>query len=223
MIALRPSALAATTESGRLLASLLWVAAVATAPPGPVALLAAAGVTGALLVRHGARRLGRLLFPATVMVAGTTLPIAVSFGASHGLLVGARALLAVASAAALLGGTPASRLAPALRGLGIPSAVTTTLAAALRLSGLLVDEGRRLVLARRLRGDRSILAGGAVLGALFTRAVTRAERMDLAMALRGYRGEVTVSGPRLVLGDLPGIAAAAVLGVLVHVAPRLVG
>src|SRR5262249_12537789 len=128
---------------------------------------------------------------------------------------------AAATAVAIAGSVPAHELAPALAALSVPRAVATVLGAALRQTSVLGEEGRRLVLARKLRGATGHVQGARVVGTLFTRAAARAERIDLAARLRGCSPARSLTRSRLTRVDAVPVAIAAVTAVSIHVAGRL--
>ena len=86
----------------------------------------------------------------------------------------------------------------ALRGLGVPAVLTSTLALVYRYLFVLVDEALRLERARAARTFRpaslrrigfEVRVFGAILGSLFLRAYNRSERVYQAMLARGFDGE----------------------------------
>ncbi|MGQ9552561.1 MAG: cobalt ECF transporter T component CbiQ [Anaerolineae bacterium] len=85
----------------------------------------------------------------------------------------------------------------ALRGLGVPPVLTSTLALVYRYLFVLVDEALRLERARAARTFRPVSLRyigsearvfGAMLGSLFLRAYNRSERVYQAMLARGFDG-----------------------------------
>lgn len=101
-----------------------------------------------------------------------------------------------------LAATTAPRLLPVgLQRLRLPSLITTIVVLMLRYIDLLVDEARRMRLARLSRGDdprtlRQAAATARGVGGLFLRSYERGERVHLAMLSRGYTGELPELEPR---------------------------
>jgi cobalt/nickel transport system permease protein len=88
--------------------------------------------------------------------------------------------------------TPLPELLSALRRLGLPSVMLTTLALMCRYLPVLAEEARRMERARASRtfSPKRRLAWqnlGAILARLFVRTADRAERIYLAMCARGWR------------------------------------
>jgi energy-coupling factor transporter transmembrane protein EcfT len=156
-----------------------------------------------------------------VMMGASILPIAVSTSPERAGLVLLRALLAATTAIAVAGATTRENLGPALCALGVPRVVGAVLASALRQTTVLRTEGRRLLLARRLRGRAGYGDGAAILGVLFSRAATRAERVDLAMQLRGFVPEQAMERVRLGRHDAPLVAIAVAAAAAIHWTGRL--
>jgi cobalt/nickel transport system permease protein len=83
----------------------------------------------------------------------------------------------------------------AMRGLGFPALLVTTMQFALRYLAVIADEAQRMMRARDLRGrprrlrDRARVAG-AIIGTLFLRSSARAARVAQAMAARGFTGDM---------------------------------
>ena len=86
-------------------------------------------------------------------------------------------------------------LLEALRRLGMPQVVAVQLGFLYRYIFVLIDEAMRIRRARDFRGaalapvGRRLAATGGVIGTLFIRTLDRSQRVHLAMAARGYRGE----------------------------------
>jgi energy-coupling factor transporter transmembrane protein EcfT len=210
------------SPSGQLVVAIALVAAIATAPLGRGALSAAAFVTTVAVIAFGqARRIGRAAVPMLLMIGASIVPIAVSSSTERAGLVALRALLAATTAMAVAGATTKESLAPALGALGVPGVVAAVLASALRQTTVLRTEGRRLLLARKLRGRAGYGDGAALLGILFARAATRAERVELAMRLRGFAPEQAMERMRLGRRDAPLVAIAGAAAAAIHLAGRL--
>jgi energy-coupling factor transporter transmembrane protein EcfT len=209
------------SPAGKLVVTVVLVTAMATAPLSAAALAVASGVALAAVLGFGPARTRRALVPAALVIALSLVPIAFSAGAQHALRVAVRALAAASTAIAVAGSVPAHELGPALSALYVPRAVAAVLGSALRQTAVLRDEGRRLTLARRLRGVSSRTAGAGVLAVLFTRAAGRAERIELAARLRGFSPAGAVTRARLTWPDAPAMAASAGAAIAIHVAGRL--
>lgn len=91
--------------------------------------------------------------------------------------------------------TPFALLLEAMRRLGMPRMIVMQLGFLYRYLFVLIDEAMRVRRARDFRGaalapvGRRLAATGGVIGALFSRTLDRSQRVHLAMAARGYRGE----------------------------------
>ncbi|MCY2993551.1 MAG: cobalt ECF transporter T component CbiQ [Planctomycetota bacterium] len=96
---------------------------------------------------------------------------------------------------ALMCTTRFALLLEALRRLGLPHVVVLQLGFLYRYIFVLIDEAMRVRRARDFRGaalaslGRRLAATGGVVGTLFIRTLDRSQRVQLAMAARGYRGE----------------------------------
>jgi cobalt/nickel transport system permease protein len=96
---------------------------------------------------------------------------------------------------ALMCTTPFALLLEALRRLAMPPVVVMQLGFLYRYLFVLIDEAQRVRRARDFRGaalapaGRRVAAAGGVIGTLFLRTLNRSQRVQLAMAARGYRGE----------------------------------
>ncbi len=92
--------------------------------------------------------------------------------------------------------TPFSLLLEAMRRLAVPRIVVLQLGFLYRYLFLLMDEAMRIRRARDFRGaalapvGRRMAATGGVIGALFVRTLDRSQRVQLAMAARGFCGEL---------------------------------
>jgi energy-coupling factor transporter transmembrane protein EcfT len=204
--------------AARVLVSLLAVVGIATAPLGstPSALCAVAVVLGLLAWTRPEPRLlmRRGIWPLLGIIA-LALPIAFAEPERAGSLA-ARAVLAVTAALAIGSTIPSSRLGSALAALGVPASLAAVIATVLRQVDLLVVEGRRLSLARSLRGARGASASVDTLATLLARSAARAERVELAMRLRGYAIDRSRPGVSLALRDMPLLMIAAAASVAIH-------
>jgi cobalt/nickel transport system permease protein len=103
--------------------------------------------------------------------------------------------LGVLALTAMMCATPFALLLEAMRRLGMPQVVVMQLGFLYRYLFVLIDEAMRVRRARDFRGaalapiGRRLAAVGGVIGTLFVRTLDRSQRVHLAMAARGYRGE----------------------------------
>jgi cobalt/nickel transport system permease protein len=86
-------------------------------------------------------------------------------------------------------------LLEAMRRLSMPQVIVMQLGFLYRYLFVLIDEAMRVRRARDFRGaalapaGRRLAAVGGIVGTLFVRTLDRSQRVHLAMAARGYRGE----------------------------------
>jgi energy-coupling factor transporter transmembrane protein EcfT len=181
-------ALASPSAAGRLLATLVVVGGVATAPlpERRTALVLAAVVAAAALgwARPRLAWLWRRALAASLAVTALTIPFVLAGRPDRAAEVGVRAGLALTITLASASRLELRELPVALVSLRVPRELASTLHALLWQLEHVADEGRRLLLARRLRGATGVI-GPEVLSALFARTTLRAERVELAVALRG--------------------------------------
>ncbi|MDF5751606.1 cobalt ECF transporter T component CbiQ [Spongiactinospora sp. TRM90649] len=159
-----------------------------------------------------------------VHVAGLSLSLA---GLWAGWNILAKATLGVAASVLLAATTEPRDLLLGARRLRMPALLVQIAMFMLRYMDVILDEMRRMRVARESRGfvardlrHAPVLARSA--GALFIRSYERGERVHLAMLSRGYTGsmpvirEMTASARQwLMAALLPGVALAVlVLGVL---------
>lgn len=96
---------------------------------------------------------------------------------------------------ALMCTTRFALLLEAMRRLGMPKVVVIQLGFLYRYIFVLIDEAMRVRRARDFRGaalapvGRRLAAVGGIIGTLFIRTLDRSQRIQIAMAARGYRGE----------------------------------
>jgi cobalt/nickel transport system permease protein len=109
--------------------------------------------------------------------------------------IAAKFALGVMALTALMCTTPFALLLEAMRRLGMPQVLVLQLGFLYRYLFVLMDEAMRVRRARDFRGaalapaGRRLAAAGGVIGTLFLRTLDRSQRIQLAMAVRGYRGE----------------------------------
>lgn len=173
----------------RLFASVALVSSLAFAPPTGVS-LATAGVACVLVLaleRPALRRLALRALLALLALGALALPIALGRGGGEGVEVALRSGSATLVALALSTTWRAHELGPALAALGVPRALGEVVSHMTRQFAGVADEGRRLVLARKLRGGDGAVSVELV-STLLIRTALRAERVGLAAELRrgGY-------------------------------------
>lgn len=112
----------------------------------------------------------------------------------------ARSWISVALGVLLTATTPAVELVRALRSLGVPRVLASTVLLAYRYIFVIAEEAQRLMRARDARSGAlpGYRAGGSVgwrgrvlgamVGSLFLRSIERSERVYAAMLARGYDG-----------------------------------
>jgi cobalt/nickel transport system permease protein len=185
----------------KVLATVLFVLAVALVPRGdvfwPYAIDAALLLAVAAAARTSPRLLaGRLAIEAPFVLFVVLLPI-VSGRAGVWLALGilCKATLAVLATGVLAWTTPAPDILRGAERLGAPRQLTAIAGFALRYLQVLLDELRRMRLARAQRGDEArwlwqAQGLGRTLGALAVRTFERGERVHAAMLARGYDGRL---------------------------------
>jgi cobalt/nickel transport system permease protein len=153
-------------------------------------------------VRFLTRRVFTLLpFAAFFAFTAPFLPGTPLENAARAGLIVAKAATSLLAATALAAATPWHDLLHGLTQLGVPRALTLVLHFVHRYVFVLWEEVTTLRRARdaRLCGPlplrASLVSSGGMLGALFLRSLERAERVEAAMAARGFGG-----GEWLVLG-----------------------
>ncbi len=152
-------------------------------------------------------------------VAALMVPWVVTGDIEHALEVGARASAATLIALAFASTLPLRELSPALRALGVPAVFASTISTMLWQLSNVAAEGRRLVLARKLRGVRGVV-GPEILAELFLRSTARAERVELAMSLRGAHSASTNRRTGLGAEDVLGALACGAVSVGLHLLAR---
>ncbi len=175
-----------TTAPGRLLCCIALVIGIATCPLSGAGTLASAILFGAaaIAIAPAPRPFLRRLAYASLVVVALVGPFYFSVGASAALARGGRALLASATALCFAATLKPTELGPAMRGIGVPAKLSSIISVMMRQLTQLGEEGRRLLLARKLRGATGMI-GPDVLASLLVRSSRRAEKLELALTLRG--------------------------------------
>jgi cobalt/nickel transport system permease protein len=184
----------------KVLATVLFVLAVALVPRGR--LVWPYAVDGALLavVAVAARTpvsllAGRLAVEAPFVLFAVVLPFAAPDGLWLAFGIVAKATLAVLATGVLAWTTPAPEILRGAERLGAPRQLTAIAGFALRYLQVLLEELRRMRLARVQRGDDprwlwQARGTAGMLGALAIRSFERGERVHAAMLARGYDGRM---------------------------------
>ncbi|MGH8792365.1 MAG: cobalt ECF transporter T component CbiQ [Stackebrandtia sp.] len=149
----------------------------------------------------------------TLQLLGTALSIDGLYGAWN---VFAKATLGVWASLILAATTPVNALLAGLDRLRCPAVVVQIATFMVRYVHVMIDEARRMRMARLARGDdpRFLwqLRGYAFgLGALFLRSYERGERVYVAMLSRGYDGRMPLAATLPVARPAHWSAAAALL------------
>jgi cobalt/nickel transport system permease protein len=141
--------------------------------------------------------------------------------------IAAKATLAVLAAAVLAATTTAPDVVSGLQRLRVPRALTAVGGFAIRYLQVVLDELRRLQVARVARGDDARWLGQArtvarTAGALAVRCFERGERVHGAMLARGFAGRLpdVAGAPRGRAGAWLAAAAAVLPSVLATLAAR---
>jgi cobalt/nickel transport system permease protein len=213
-----------TSPAARLLCSAIVVVGLATAPRRLSSGLASLALV--LFVLWAASVAWRRLLWRGLVLALTSsallVPLAVTGRAADALFSGARVLCAGVAALGFAATLPVAELAAALGALRVPRSLTGTIEIMLRQLVELEREGRRIALALALRGARGRVLATSTAGALFVRSIERAERVDLAMRLRGYDPGSPAPSARLRAADAPALCVALACALSVHVVAQLV-
>jgi energy-coupling factor transporter transmembrane protein EcfT len=156
----------------------------------------AAAATACVLVatRPSGRWLVRALGLALLPLGAVVLPLWLT-DAELGARITTRALCVAVATLAFASTQKPHELGAALRGLGVPRSLSAVVATLTRQAARLVPEGRRLLLARELRGARTWWVGPDVMAHLLVRTTRRAERVALAAELRGASAGVPRPAP----------------------------
>lgn len=207
----------------RLLGGVTCLVSAATAPAASwSAVLTAALIAAVLLVLGRPRAIACALVMGSALAMGASLtwPLIVAGDAHRAAALIARSLSATAMAIAVGSTFTDVELGATLRWFRLPRALVDAVETLFTGLGLLGPLGERMALARRLRGARGFSAGGELLAGLFVLSVERAERLALGRQLRGYDDRSMRSSVRMAWSDVPGLAGAAVAGILVHAVAR---
>ncbi len=115
-------------------------------------------------------------------------------GIEAALLIIGRAWVSVGVTLVLVLTTPLPAILSALDRCHVPRGFLETCSLVYRYLWVLLDEGGRLLLARRLRGGPVApwRSGGAMLATLFVRSLDRGHRIEVALRLRGYQGTLPI-------------------------------
>ncbi len=173
----------------RITCLVVLAAGIATAPLGSsssrwaLALLLLALL---LITRPRFSWLARRLGPALLALGALLVPLALSMDLARVVVIALRAVGAALASACLASTIPLRELGPALVAVGTPRSLASAVHTLLWQLDHVGAEGRRLMLARRLRGAERF--GPEVLSQLLVRTAARAERVDLAMRLRSADG-----------------------------------
>ena len=182
----------------KVLATILFVVAVALVPRGqmvwPYAIDAALLAAVAVAARTPPALLaGRLVIEAPFVLFVVVLPFAAEDGLWLAFGILAKATLAVLATGVLAWTTPAPDILRGAERLHVPKTLVAIAGFALRYLQVLLDELRRMRLARVQRGDDprwlwQARGTGRTVGALVVRTFERGERVHVAMLARGYDG-----------------------------------
>jgi cobalt/nickel transport system permease protein len=156
-------------------------------------------------------------------------------GAEAVATIMARSWIAVAAAVLLTATTSVTDLLQAIRSLGLPRLLVSTVAFTYRYVFVLGDEAARMMRARESRSaalpgraaGRSVWWRGRILGymvgSLFVRSLERSERVHAAMQARGYDGEVRILrlAPPLRAVEVAAAGSLVLYGGLVQLGTRL--
>lgn len=205
------------SPAGRVLCAAVAVAAVATAPLFESRLRIGAVIVsiGAAMVlgRPRPRWLARRGAAAGLTAAALVVPFVLAGQTARAADVAFRASAAIALALSFAATLSLAELPRALATLRAPRALSGAVHALLWQLEHVGDEGRSLLLARRLRGARGAF-GPEVLSSLLARTAARAERVEVALALRGV--QTPESRDRLSRADIAASVAVLVLGIALH-------
>jgi energy-coupling factor transporter transmembrane protein EcfT len=178
------------SAAGRIATAIALVVGIATLPVDSLrrALLILSIVAISIAVaRPRARWLVGRASATSVAIFAVTIPLLLAAEPARALAIGFRALAAALVALAIASTLSIAQVPRALRALGMPQILASTIYAMVWQLEHVSDEARRLLLARRLRGATGI--GPGVMTSLLVRTRLRADRVSLAMELRGATAE----------------------------------
>jgi energy-coupling factor transporter transmembrane protein EcfT len=174
----------------RLLSLVGLVVIVAALPPTMpwLAISAAVALVVAVVAFAGVQGRGpalRRLAAGVTLAALALVPMALSLGPGAAAPRLLRAVFCLTIALSMGATLSRSELVRALESLRVPRTLTQTVRVLLHTLASLERVGKGLVLARKLRGGSSFGSLLSVIPGLFLASATRAEKVDLAMSLRG--------------------------------------
>lgn len=148
--------------------------------------------------------------------------VIVSCGMLSAAVIAMKAMITLSSLLSLMTLMPFHRFGTALRSLAVPEVFVTQLLLVYRYSFLLSEEAAMMQKARDLRSfdgrGKGPIVTAKLIGSLLIRTTSKAERIYMAMAARGFR-EGLAPKPRIPLSlrELGTIACAFVLFVIVRI------
>lgn len=182
----------------KVLATILFVLAVALVPRGHVVWPYAVDATLLLIVAIAARTDPRMLASRlAIEIPFVLFVVLLPFVAEDGLWLAfgivAKATLAVLATGVLAWTTTGPEILRGAERLGLPRQLVAIAGFALRYFTVIADEFRRMRIARLQRGDNArwlwqSKAATKGIGALAVRTFERGERVHVAMLARGYDG-----------------------------------
>ncbi len=204
-------------DTTRIVCALVLASGIATAPLAgrvELGLLALALLVTYALERPGSRWLASRVGPLVLGIVALLVPLWLTGDVARANRLALRAFAAAWCATLILSQLTLPRLAPALRALGVPLALRSAIHTLVWQLEHVAEEGRRLILARELRQARRF--GPEVLSELLVRTAARAERVDLALRLRGVHDPSARSRYAYGALDVATLAACLGLGVALH-------
>lgn len=157
---------------------------------------------------------GNLLFDRSAVA--TTALFTVTGGMLSAAVIAMKAIVTLSALLSLMVLMPFHRFGTGLRSLGVPEVFVTQLLLVYRYSFLLSHEAGMMQKARDLRsfgkrGRGPVITAGLI-GSLLLRTTSRAERVYMAMASRGFRSALAPRAPvRIGSMDLMVVAGSAML------------
>ena len=213
----------------KLLALLVFLVVVSTAPIRNLTVAAALGVVIFLVTLSA----GLPVF-AVILRAGFVLPVTGMLAAvtwlsgdpPRAVAVLTKSYVSALAVLVLIGSTPMPRLLAGMERLGVPRLLLTTAHFLYRYLFVIGDQARRMDLAAQCRGGpglrRRFAAAAGTLAVLFGRSYARAESIHRSMMARGFDGTIRLSrAPQPVAADYVFLASSAAVLVAVRVAACL--